>query len=122
MLNRLALPTLALGTTRAVFCVGWLAQSCWMPAERIAAPIFAISVSTSFFRYSGERSSRGATFATISLNRSCTHGASRVVASDALSFRTIGSGVPFGKNKPNQVLTSNSGSPCSAGPESLASV
>ena len=64
-----------------------------------------------FLRYSGERSFGVATFATISLNRSCTHGVSRVSASAALILRTIGSGVPFGKNRPNQVLTSKSGKP-----------
>ena len=80
----------------------------------MAAAIFAVSLSTSFLRYSGERSSRAATFATMSLNRSCTHGVSRVSARAALSLRTIGSGVPFGKNRPNQVLTSKSGRPCSA--------
>ena len=56
----------------------------------------------------------GPRIATMSLNRSCTQGVSRVSASAALSLRTIGSGVPFGKNRPNQVLTSKSGRPCSA--------
>ena len=80
------------------------AQVCWMPGA-IAARIFAISLSTSFFRYSGERSSRGATFATISLNRLHPW---RVEGrrKRPLSLRTIGSSIP-GKNRPKTRLTSN---------------
>ena len=58
-----------------------------MPAARIAAAIFAVSLSANFFRYSGDRVPAAATLATMSLKRSCTHGVSSVVASAALSLR-----------------------------------
>ena len=77
-------------------------QNCWMPAAWIAAPIFAVrfdELLQVFRRALGGRRH----VATMSLKRSCTHGVSRVAPIAALSFRTIGSGVPFGKNRPNQV-------------------
>src|SRR5262249_55642575 len=63
--------------------------------------------------YSGERLSGGVTLEAISLSRSCTEGVSRVTPIAALSLRTIGSGVPLGKKKPNQVSAWKS-TPCSS--------
>ena len=82
-----------------------------MPALLIGAAFFSISLATNFCRYAGERRSGATVTAPTSLSRSCTEGVSIASTVASWSFWMIGSGVPLGKKKPNQVEASKL-SPC----------
>src|SRR5262245_51604072 len=91
---------------------GLAVQNC-TPLVLIGPAHFLISSATNLARYSGDRRSGPTRSEPISFKRSCIEGVFMAATAAALSFRTIGSGVPFGKNKAYQLGMSKSVSPCS---------
>src|SRR3954469_16619446 len=87
-------------------------QNC-TPLDLIGPSHFLISSSTNLARYSGERRSAGTRSEPTALSLCCMVGVSIAATVAALSFRTIASGVPFGRNSAYQLGMSKSFNPCS---------
>src|SRR5499433_3997895 len=87
-------------------------QSADTPLALIGPLQRAISPATNLAKYSGLLRSGGAISSPSASKRSRTDGVSSAAPTASLRRRTIGSGVPLGKNRPCQVLTSKS-RPCS---------
>src|SRR5258707_4390069 len=85
----------------------------WTPLARIGRADFLISSATKLARYSGDCRSGPARSEPIALSRSFMTGVFMAATAAALSFRTIGSGVPFGTNKAYQLGMSKPVRPCS---------
>src|ERR1041385_5152019 len=84
-----------------------------MPLARIGPDHFLISSATKGARYSGDCRSGPTRSEPIALSRSFMTGVFIAATAAALSFRTIGSGVPLGRNRAYQLGMSKPVRPCS---------